>query len=1191
MDVSNVMPKTVFSLEEHNGPRRFELSLNVSLCPSIFSRSKLITVFPRYQIVNLLNQTIFVAQDGCLQSETVIPSQTAVPFHWDVSSLAPKVRLSLSSEINRSTESLWTNGCIRLDKVGITSMRLPTPNQKSKKPMVIQAEVRLATPQQSTAVVIVIWSANEGSNPLYLLRNKSSYTILCSQHLDEENPYVNKNTEGLDSTYESLGNSKGLKGKYKRRLDSIEAFGDAIKCYNNPFEISTNDVGQADCATLTPWLGDLFRTNYGHEFIWRLPRGEVMCFGFEDPEKPLVLKWTCVDVNHMASNNEAKAFAAFEVNAMGSNSILTLVDGRQISCQMQAEHSTKVIEFTDIKGDTATADPPIRRSIIHEFGQRNTQEIEIENDSMESNVEDEFIAVKFRLDLLGIGVSVVDNLSEAIAGREILYFQSDSWMLVFSQTREGYHEIEVMLMSLQVDAHVFQAAHPVLLFCPRIDEKYKSKPFLHMSAVRRLQPHSSTYVFRYAALRILELDIFLDRRTAETIAQFVQPLQKVREEQKHEIPQQWVTTMTSRMASKYAKPNRRAPRDIEKMALSANSGRIYFEQLHLHPIRLSLTFTQEWTQWNPATEGMVIFQFIRGMASITSAPLTFTSFVVNHAFEAPQAYGRIIGAHYSSQLTKQIFGILGSLAILGAPADFLANVGTGVRDFFYEPINGIIHGPQQFIEGLEAGTQSLARGLVVGVVRGAANVTDVVNSNLAGLTADDEFIDERDAHRRMLADALSRGTANRTVGDSLSLAGASITRGVKSGALGMIEQPTRYASRYGPVGLLKGVGKALVGAVVKPVVGVGDAAVLMMNHVSEATSDKAVLLRIPKRLRRALPRISVDRGQSVQLVPFDEKAARAQKIVTAGESVDDIYIGYVHTVSHLIIASEQCLWFFNRNDRKPWCLSWEEVSHFAKLEDNVMKITVFSQTGLKPYIFKAENGTDFAALFQLLSMQVTKMGNCPSNFVDLDKIMSSGDLEDISSHDLPGIKTKQMKHLFGSINTKGKALSVTAKDDIEIIEQCYGRVKKLGSDLPVFFKYLDEEAWTLVSSWGQVYRRCVAAGLINGSGHDIQVKSTMLIEGGSPCYAIPSKEYDQEQGLLGPGGALILFGWGISPNLEKRGSVFMNIETSAFVCDLSDRKSRATYVQALSGFQVDFLEKSYDENGWWAKYWLLVRKA
>ena len=72
--------------------------------------------------------------------------------------------------------------------------------------------------------------------------------------------------------------------------------------------------------------------------------------------------------------------------------------------------------------------------------------------------------------------------------------------------------------------------------------------------------------------------------TAETIAQFLQPLRKVRYEQKHGNPLQWVVTLTSTMTSKYSQPNPRAPRDIEKSASTANTGRIYFEQLHLHPI-------------------------------------------------------------------------------------------------------------------------------------------------------------------------------------------------------------------------------------------------------------------------------------------------------------------------------------------------------------------------------------------------------------------------------------------------------------------------------------------------------------------------------------------------------------------------------------------------------------------------------
>ena len=419
--------------------------------------------------------------------------------------------------------------------------------------------------------------------------------------------------------------------------------------------------------------------------------------------------------------------------------------------------------------------------------------------------------------------------------------------------------------------------------------------------------------------------------------------------------------------------------EVDTIFQTAIAGRIYFEQLYLHPVRIGLTFTQEWIEAERESQGgLLIFQFIRGMASIANAPLKFTSFVVGHAFESPQALVRIVATHYSSQLTKQIFGILGSLVILGAPADFISNVGTGVRDFFYEPINGLVHGPAQFLEGLETGTQSLARGVFVGVVRGAANVTEAVNTNLAGLTADDEFIDERKAHQRMLTDAMSRGVTNRTMSDSLALAGASVMRGVKSGALGIWEQPVHYASKYGAIGLVSGVGKALVGAIVKPVVGVGDAAVLVMNHVSDATSDKEVFRRIPKRLRRALPRVSHEKQYTVRLDPYDEAAAKAQKIVADGGRSDEVYAGHVTIASHLLIASDQRLWAIDRRTNEKLCVSWDEISHFGLHDRDKMRITVFSQTGLKSNLFVLGDSADFHALYTLLAMQVEKMVSADS---------------------------------------------------------------------------------------------------------------------------------------------------------------------------------------------------------------------
>ena len=108
------------------------------------------------------------------------------------------------------------------------------------------------------------------------------------------------------------------------------------------------------------------------------------------------------------------------------------------------------------------------------------------------------------------------------------------------------------------------------------------------------------------------LPLILFCRTAECIARFIEPLTTVKDEQSEEPPD-WLSKLTESMSREFAMVDRNAPREIEKMIHTANSGRIYFEQLHLHPVRLSLTFTQEWMEWNPGSESMMLFQFIRGM--------------------------------------------------------------------------------------------------------------------------------------------------------------------------------------------------------------------------------------------------------------------------------------------------------------------------------------------------------------------------------------------------------------------------------------------------------------------------------------------------------------------------------------------------------------------------------------------------
>jgi len=273
-------------------------------------------------------------------------------------------------------------------------------------------------------------------------------------------------------------------------------------------------------------------------------------------------------------------------------------------------------------------------------------------------------------------------------------------------------------------------------------------------------------------------------------------------------------------------------------------------------------------------------------------------------------------------------------------------------------------------------------------------------------------------------------------------------------------------------------------------------------------------------------------------------------------------------------------------------VTWDEISHFGVTAAGGMQIAVFSQIGLKSYFFQTEDDQECKELQRLLSMQLKKTGNAASNLAELRRSSSTEEL-DIFLTTIPGIKTPQARHIFGSCNQTKKRMASTIKDEIDLIEQCFARVKKLGSDSNELLKRIDEEAWSLVSCWGQVFsglssRRCIAASVINGTGGDIQIKSTKLVEGGSPCYSLPTRDFDPDQGVLHAGGVILFFGWGTVPSLLQPGYVFMHIETNAFIADLADQKNPDTFAEATSGYQIGFLEKSYDDAGWWAKYWLIL---
>ena len=81
---------------------------------------------------------------------------------------------------------------------------------------------------------------------------------------------------------------------------------------------------------------------------------------------------------------------------------------------------------------------------------------------------------------------------------------------------------------------------------------------------------------------------------------------------------------------------------------------------------------------------------------------------------------------------------------MGSPANFISHLGTGAKDFFYMPINGLIQGPLEGGKGVLLGTKSLFKNTVQGTFGSVSKVFSQVSKGMLLITSDGEYINKRE---------------------------------------------------------------------------------------------------------------------------------------------------------------------------------------------------------------------------------------------------------------------------------------------------------------------------------------------------------------------------------------------------------------------------------------------------------------
>ncbi|XP_050185632.1 intermembrane lipid transfer protein VPS13A isoform X3 [Myiozetetes cayanensis] len=361
------------------------------------------------------------------------------------------------------------------------------------------------------------------------------------------------------------------------------------------------------------------------------------------------------------------------------------------------------------------------------------------------------------------------------------------------------------------------------------------KPFTDVSIVMRTAGHSQISHIKYFKVLIQEMGLRLDLGFLYAlVALFTRT--DLSSEQELEQFKKDVESLQEELMS------------VSSMDTSQIS---LYEYFHISPIKLHLSFSLstggEDSNKEERKNELIPLQSLNLLLKSIGATLTdvqdivfkLAFFELRYHFCTTQQLQSAVVRHYSKQAIKQMYVLILGLDVLGNPFGFIRGLSEGVEAFFYEPYQGAIQGPEEFIEGMALGLKALVGGAVGGLAGAASRITGAVAKGVAAITMDEDYQQKRREAMNKQPTGLREG---------ITRGGKGLVSGFVSGITGIVTKPIRGAQEEGAAGFFKGVGKGLVGAVARPTGGIIDMASSTFQGIKKVadSSEDVISLRPPR---------------------------------------------------------------------------------------------------------------------------------------------------------------------------------------------------------------------------------------------------------------------------------------------------------------------------------------------------------
>ncbi|KAM3721577.1 Intermembrane lipid transfer protein [Dirofilaria immitis] len=557
---------------------------------------------------------------------------------------------------------------------------------------------------------------------------------------------------------------------------------------------------------------------------------ESCAFTWTDVIRDRALEWKSGDATN--SNDLIRnAFEDYKTSKSDSSRYywISFLDGRQRIYLFTDDVATEEIAYMCIASSTIIWEQFVK----NRFKPFTVKQMEIIEHAYQSWLpdpsEETVIVDKLEFDFTHMKLRKYKNWTDIRR-----QFQIGLWMQ-YRQTPHQSH-FHMKLNHLQIDNQLPACVFPCVLSVvppPKsVLQDNTPKPFCELSCIRRESEHSRIAQIKYFHLLVQEFAVQVDQG-------FVNAMLELISSQANNKPYTKET---------FVKDFEMTKNQLEMIAgmTMASQQTSYYESLHISPLMIHLSFSQGGSSGGkrvkdkvleskeaiqvPPIQSEFVNVFLKSIGvtvtEIQDVIFKLAFFERKYAFYTiSQLQGEITG-HYTSQIIKQLYVLVLGLDILGNPFGLVRDLSSGVQDFFYQPFQGAVQGPEEFAEGVALGIKGLVGATVGGGVGAVSRIAGTLGKGVAALTLDEEY-------QRKRQQMMNRRP--KTIGEGVARGAKGVGQGLYEGVAGVVSKPLAGARSGGAGGFAKGLSLGLVGIITRPLSGAVDFASSTLDAVRSAT--------------------------------------------------------------------------------------------------------------------------------------------------------------------------------------------------------------------------------------------------------------------------------------------------------------------------------------------------------------------